>query len=482
MEPGSHDSEPAEMTPDSAEPTEQRARIDKLTAETDLIRQQLSPKSQFYERLKVITGFGGVIAGVAAIFSLLFSTCQWFKSAEATREVQIEEHLHRGLTLLGDAVAPARLAGVVSLNSFLRGDHKKQIPQVLLAFTNALALEPSETVRNALVASIDSLDEKATEKVELDRALWSLIRVSRGLVQEGQLWRQRRSNFFFPPSPDTIESRAVSVAAAVSALLRKSARVTDMSKTYLAGEDFRNLNLAGVSFNDSILAASDFGSAVLDGATFVDADLDNVKFTNAKLRGADFRQTTKLFLGRELHYDYVEEQMNRRLKWWREESPQPLRDKPPQFVIYGPDFHCADLAQANFTGHPLLPVFPDSLPDSMSVATLSFRGANLSGATFYSLKVFGIGYEDNDVPRTPFPLLSDARAWMGLPRSYAYFVKNVLDDKAAAQDRTGYDGSFRELARIFGGSNWKDARMPDVIEATLGAIGAESVRSRSGCE
>jgi hypothetical protein len=312
------------MTDNSADAAEQKARIDKLSAKAQVLQYQLSLPAQRNERLKAIANLAGLITGVTAILGLIFSIWQSSRSANVAREFQTEERFHRSLALLGESAPSARLAAVVSLNGFLGGDHEKQVPQVLLAFASTLALESSQAVRNALVAAIENLEPGTVKKRELDNALSYLIQVSRGLVLEGNLWRERRDNFYFPPQPDTVEARAVSVAAAIVALLRKNARANDMSRAYLAGEDFRNLDLEGVSFDDSILASSDFRNAILEHASFIDADLDTVAFNGARLRGARLRQTVKLSLGRELHHDYVDEQIRRRLKWWREEPSLPM--------------------------------------------------------------------------------------------------------------------------------------------------------------
>jgi hypothetical protein len=131
------------------------------------------------------------------------------------------------------------------------------------------------TVRNAIVASLEALDVSIVDAAARDRALRSLVLVSRGLVQEGDLWRLRRDSPYFAPPHESVEARAVSVATAIMALLKKGVRISDMSRIYLAGADLRRLDLSGMTFDDAILAWSDLSDAKLVKASFKDADLES---------------------------------------------------------------------------------------------------------------------------------------------------------------------------------------------------------------
>src|ERR1051326_3744551 len=247
---------------------ERRARIAKLHAETALLNLQLSPAERRRDRIKSIAGVSGVVTATAALLALLLSTYQWFRSDKLNRDVRVEERLERALKLLGDTAPAARLAGVATLASFLRDIDDAHAPQVLLALTNSLSIESSLTVRNAIVTTFTGVNPKVVKSSQLDETLVSLVQISRGLVQEGNLWRTRRDNLYFSPSPDTIEARAVSVAQALCALLRAGAKAQDLTRIYLAGMDLNHISLPGVKFDDSILAGCAFRHANLRQASF----------------------------------------------------------------------------------------------------------------------------------------------------------------------------------------------------------------------
>jgi uncharacterized protein YjbI with pentapeptide repeats len=123
-----------------------------------------------------------------------------------------------------------------------------------------------------------------------------------------------------------------------------------MSRIYLADVDLSTLDLKGVSFADSILAWSNFSFAKLDGCSFANADLQGVSFVGASATRAKFTVMVDRTVPTR-HDVYVREQMNRETRTWRAVSGS--------FVVDGPNFTCADLSYADFTGHPVVPIYPN---------------------------------------------------------------------------------------------------------------------------
>jgi uncharacterized protein YjbI with pentapeptide repeats len=446
---------PAPLT---LEQEEQRARIKKMDAETDLVIQQLSQRHQRYEWLKVIAGFGGLITAVAAVFGLLLSASQWLESAESTRRLRVEERLDRSLTLMGGESPATRLAAVVSLSSFLKED-KEHAPQVLQALTNALAIEESLTVRNAIIAAIERLEPPDTSAAELSHALDSLVLVSRGLTQEGDLWTSRRSSVYVTPNHATVESRALSVATAIAGLLHKGARSADMSRIYLSAVDLSGLNLAGIKLDDSILAWTDFSHAELKNTSFKDADLEGVLFKNAHLTKADFSVSLDILTAKR-RFNYVRIQMDRSESLRHAASAESL-------WISGPDFSCADLGGANFSGHPLLPIYSNDLK-AVVRAHISFRDADITGANFSQLRGFGIVPVGQQVVGQPFPTISSDSAWGS--QDYYAVTELVLNSDAPLAPGPNYSQSLNELTSIFSGSNWRGATFDRSVREALNVL------------
>jgi|GEM_PF-5284485 len=459
---------PAPLT---LEQEEQRARIKKMHAETDLVIQQLSQRHQRYEWLKVIAGFGGLITAVAAVFGLLLSASQWLESAESTRRLRVEERLDRSLTLMGGESPATRLAAVVSLSSFLKED-KEHAPQVLQALTNALAIEESLTVRNAILAAIERLEPTDLSATEFRHALDSLVLVSRGLIQEGDLWTNRRSSVYTTPSHATVESKALSVATAIAGLLHKGARSPDMSRIYLSGADLSGLNLTGTKWDDSILAWTDFSRAELKNTSFKDADLEGALFKQAHLTKADFSVSLDILTAKR-RFNYVKLQMHRSQRLAQEARAT------ESFWVTGPDFSCADLNGANFSGHPLLPIYSNELA-AVIRAHMSFRDADISGANFSPLGGFGIVLPGQQYDAQPFPTIGSGASWASIDH-YAV-TEFVLNNHAPlAPGRANYSQALNELTAIFSGSNWRGATFDRSVRETLDMLNVYHAARLSPC-
>ena len=459
--------------PTELEQEEQRARIQKLRIESELATLQLSQRHQGYERMKAIAGIGGFVTAVAAVLGLFFSTCQWLQSEESTRRLRTEERLDRSLTLLGAENDATRLAAVVSLSSFLKHDHE-HVSQVLQALTNALAIEKSITVRNAIIATIQRLDPAEVPRVELDQGLESLVLVSRGLVDEGVLWSSRRTSVYGSPGNDTVESRALSVATAIATLLHKGARSSDMSGIYLSAVDLHGLDLHGVKWDDSILAWTDFSRANLQSGSFRDCDLESTRFVNARLMKADFSVSPDP-LAAKRRFNYVRVQLQHG-QWLAHEA-----HTSTPFWIHGPDFTCADAQGANFRGHPLLSIYPNELSGLIQAFT-SFRNANLTGASFSSLGGFGIVRVAQDYNVQPFPSTSSGAAWGGSGDQYAV-TEFVLDnDSPLKNGKENYSLALDGLVLNFTGSNWRTATFDRSVWEVLDARQAQHATQQTQCD
>jgi uncharacterized protein YjbI with pentapeptide repeats len=441
---------------------ERRVRVEKARAEIELIRSQLSARAHFMESLRVYAGIGGLVTGIAALVGIALSAYQWNESSEATQRVRIEERLDRALALLGNDNPAARLAGVVSLNSFLSGDNPDHASQVLLAFTNTLAIESSVTVRNAIVSTLERADMEKLNPGRGADALKSLVVVSRGLMDEGDLWHRRRDLPETALTQESPEARAASVASAIATLLRKGVRATDMRRIYLAGVDLRNLQLQHAVLDDSILAWSDFSNADLSDASLVDADLASTLFVNTRALRASFAVSATNYNNRAAsnrHYIYVVEQMSRAF----------ITPYPPETIAFawvqGPDFNCADLREADFTGHPLLLVAPNELRKHIITSGFTFRKANLERTKLVGVRAFGV-VRTNGERWGPF--YAGGEGSHIRDTGLMSVAVTLLPNQPLAENHVNYSEALGMISAWgFRDSNWQSALMDDALKQAL---------------
>jgi uncharacterized protein YjbI with pentapeptide repeats len=442
------------------EQEEQRARIQKLRADTELAAIQLSERHQRYERMKAIAGVGGLVTAAAAVLGLFLSASQWLQSEKSARRLRVEERLDRALSSMGGDNPAMRLAGVVSVSSFLQND-RDYAPQALQALTNALALEDSITVRNAIVSIIQGVDPKKFSDRELRTALESLVLVSRGLVHEGDLWSTRRASVFATPAHNSVESRALSVATAIAGLLHKGARTPDLSRVYLAGVDLRGLDLRGLKWDDAILAWADFSRANLSAASFKDSDMESTRFVNAKLAKADFSLSVDP-LSAKRRFDYVKQQMSRNKQHAHGAGTS------DSFWINGPDFSCADLGGASFARHPLLPIFANDLGDPIKYHA-SFQRANLVGTKFVSIRGFGVVPVGQPYDNQPFPTGASGASW-GSSDQYATTDFMLQEDAPLKGGQELFSSALQAFGYEFSGSNWRAAKFDRSVRQALESL------------
>jgi Pentapeptide repeats (8 copies) len=320
----------------------------KLELETKLIEDQLTPAGRRRETLKAVAGASGLILAFVAVIGGLFSILNWLFQENRNRDLRIQERMDRSLGLLSETRPTQRVAAISSLQSFIATSDDTRNSQVLVSIANALPLEEDGTVRNAMLSLFEDLDAETTGKQALDVALKSLAHNSRGLMRASDLWNKNPRLGFYRIAETIKEGAALeAIARAITVLLRKGARVKDLSEIYLPDSDLSSLDLTGINFDFSILALTDFSNAILTGASFNDANLEHVYFVRSDLRFAKLNDQRKL--GYKQPFDsYIGKQF--------ENSSKNLA------MISLPDFSCADLRNAVFSNHALFGIWRNEVP------------------------------------------------------------------------------------------------------------------------
>jgi uncharacterized protein YjbI with pentapeptide repeats len=422
-----------------------RSANEKLEKEKLLLDLQLSKGRRRKETLQSVAGFGGVVTAFVAIVGLILSSYQWLQNTEASRQTRIEEQLGSTLRQLGDQTEQQRVYAAVLLRTFLTGSDARRDAQVLSAYTNGLAVEKSRAVRNAMLSSLQNLDEKLLRKELLNRALEDLIQANRSLVQEGSLWTTHRDDYSNFAPEDTAEARADSVAAATAILLRKEAKTKDLSGVYLANVDLSGLDLSDVSFERAVLSRANFGKGTLKRSGFNDADLRGTSFVSADLRGAMFKQGSNNYLFRLVQQGKE---------------------------ISGPNFRCADLREASFSGHPLVPLPTFRQIDESGFEVLfhedgwRFEGSLLDRTNFSEILAFG-GIPDDRDPDCPFIFSSVTSVPVRNRNDGLQFFEGVMGESGDKKGSNLCRSDLMIFSGRFNGTNWDAALWPPVLKKWL---------------
>ena len=296
----------------------------------------------------------------------------------------------------------------------------------------------------------------------MNLGLKSFAHNSRGLVRESDFWRKRPANLYRIES-ELKEGRALqAVARGMAILLRKGARWNDLSGVYLGRSDLTALDLAGINLDNSILAWSDFTGATLARASFDGADLEQTRFVGADLRSAKLTAHTKNSRD-EPRFSYVQRQMERS----REQAPPEDRSRF-QVHISLPDFSCADLRDADFSGHALFGFARNGLHEAAKFygSWPDFEGANLAGADMKHISVFVLSENDDRGWQRIIPTIGGGASGDG---RYFAGIYQMNPEAGWGAEPSDYTKSLVDLQAAFLASNWGSAKLPRAIADWLAA-------------
>lgn len=436
--------------------------IAKLKSETAAIDKQQSMWGQAIEWAKALAGVAAVVTVIVALFSLRFSASRWQDELEQSRQVKAQEQIAKAFENLSTESVAKRLSGLASVRAFLTERNDLHHRLILDVSVSLLAVEKERQVRDSMVSMLKGLDTSIVSKRALDSALIVLVDASRTLVNRENLYLNR---YIFSRSlpPNSNEAIAKSVGDAIVTLLRLGGQARDLSGIYCVQCDFTNLVLPQINFSNSILYLSDFSNATLSDANFNGADLEHTNFRTADLQGATLTLTKDQIRG---HYlpSYV--------------SGIFRRGEGSQILMHGPDFSCADLRKADFSGHPVFGFastkagLANGAP-ALILVPASFVGVDLEGTKFGEAKMFGARSENEILPWPTDGPDSGTESASLLPSRLFEFDFSKDDDhgpgREEAGDLSGYDKSFAFFQQGFAGSNWRSAIFPSKVRSWLEA-------------
>lgn len=423
---------------------ETQARIDKLRSERGLVELQLTPSYQRREILKAVSGIGGTLAGFAAIATLFFSVVTASNELSQDREVRIEERFDTALRLTASESVRGRLSGVISLGSFLEAFNIDRQKRTLLLLVHSLSVEKDATVRSAITHVFRDIDTSIVSLDVVDRATVALIRSSRSIVV------QNRLNRYGAYKRDFL---ARGIADSIVSMISLGTRIRDFSGIYCPRCDFAGKELNGAIFDGAILERADFSMASLNGASFDRADLNSTRFRRAKLRNARLTISKTKQVGlfsTEYSWDKLSHDLHR---------------------VGMPDFNCADLTGADFTGRVVFGIIHKdaNLIYYSNFKATSFRNAILNGANLENIGVYGVG-RHSDMPSLPFTTSKSVSSGFHKSKeSKTYWTfKYFLDEHSALTSNTlGYKKNMDAFAWSFAGSDWQAAKLPPALRSYI---------------
>ena len=407
------------------------------------------------ERLKAIAGISGVLAALIALAGLFVSSRQWVKNTELAREQRVEERLD-GLFEALSAESPAtRFAAIGSLRAFIEDtESRRHVSSIFAAIVSVIAIDESPQVRRAAIALVREL---AARTNDCNAILALTIDANRDLAAEAGLLGK------LAPRSDgrqTPAARATDLASVIAILLRRCATTGDLAHLYLANVDFSNMNLSGVSFQRSVLSGSRFVSACAAETRFDDSILDETDFAKADLRRASFRQTRRDVFSETKPLHYVAQQLESFV-----DEPPPSDDEPRKsVVIAAPSFRCANLREADFTGHALFAAYERDAASPPVFSMLNFEDADLADAELWEPTLYGIVSAQQRPHQLMLPIwLDPLERFTRTPTSSWFFYGapkgGQFQDKKAEQ--------FALNVNVLEKSNWNEAHLHPGIAAAM---------------
>lgn len=408
---------------------------EKLAAEIQSIRHQFSPATRAIEWTKAIAGLAGVITAIVALIGIYLSIEKTRIEEKRLLDSDRREQMNSSISLLADENPAKQLAGITELNSFYSSEDALGQIQILTLLASILAVEENKIVRDSIVASVNRRLAAGIDKQVMTGLLRHLVTESNALITQGKLSRSRKGDEFGHLETKSIEARAISISEIIQAAVRKGTDFKEFTGIYCFGCDFSGLDLDNVNFRNSILFHTDFSGSVLTNSNFEAADLEEALFVGADLRNANFSFTERPKSGK--YRSSYAEKFSEKSSW----------------SFHGPNFNCADLRQAIFSGHPIFAItYPE---DKYFMSGGSFIGADIDGVTFTSTELFGkIADDDHNIPFASSGGGSISDDVYSFVHEWAEYSTNIPDK---------YRRSFENIANLFAGSNWRKSDLPPPI-------------------
>jgi len=467
-----------QASPDSRE-GELRCR--KLELEIQQLRRQASAKSFWLEVAK--------ITGPAALLGLMMTIYIGATQLRQAQRARDDDRFDRAVARLASPRTTERVAGVVGLQLFLGPDQRDRHRATLQFLSNALVTEQDATERQAILDTFarltpeevgqDVLNATLETLRDMNRRLFALRREKEAAQKFAALTGTAKKAIAEHGAEDSASDEDLSAlratASAIAVLVRRGARTKDLSEIYCDKCDFsgvawdelngvlvdrdrradggHTMDLSGTDFHESILTNANFTGATLHDSDFDNANIEGTIFYNADLRRAEitsYRHNPRIHV-----------------------FPETL---PVEF----PDFNCADLEDANFSGMLFFGIVRTLERQTWTRSYPHLRNANLAHAKLEGIRIFIItAAARRDEGREPEEMMPfegakgissespqpTAYSSPHAPRSVVTVIDGVADlrvrEPVRADDVSSMYGALAELASA---RNMEESDLPPHIK------------------
>jgi uncharacterized protein YjbI with pentapeptide repeats len=427
----------------------------KLELEIRQLKDQTSRSNNLLEWVK---------AGATpiAVIALIWTMFVGYRQIRDNTETRDEERFDKAVSRLGSSNSSERLTGVAGLGLFLTERQKGRHVATLTFMTGAIAAEKDPIVRGSLLELLDHLDPNVVSQDARDQGLRSLIDKNRTLVLNASSpvaataapWK-RGEELRFHELSDSDKALLDATATAITLFVGKGTRILDFSGIYCVGCIFSIprgiLDLAQSHFDRALLRDANFTQTNLHGASFDAADLIGSKFIRSNLEGALFTDS----------------------------SEPPDESYVIRYSIVtgkqakSPDFGCADLTQADFSGSSFFGLTEGSDDRDLRATSPNLEKANLTSTNFSRIRLFSLHRHDtngasNSAQSDSIPLVADKIILKrALPPQSTYKLVVIADESWKIREPLGirFKNSLEVLMRNFeSGEHLDRATLPKALD------------------
>jgi uncharacterized protein YjbI with pentapeptide repeats len=430
---------------------ELETKIQKLQIETQLLQQQQQRERHWIEKVKGLSGMTGIVTALVAVVTVGWSISGGLQQQALSRDARYEERLESAFAKLGSENARDRITGTASLQVMLeQGDQSRQ-RQILILLGKVVSIEEDQEIREAILDIFLGLDGATIDPAVLADATKAMVRTNRTLTS---LYEARIFDRFFDTkelAPSDPLTRLAATGAVIAALARTQQVAKDLSGIYCPKCNFSGADLAGINLQDAWLNDAKFDKANLKGASLKGAGLGGTTFIQTNLTRATFGETETSWFG---NYNFA----------------NVARGLYPR----QPDFTCANLEDANFSGYYLFGVWQGTDYGEEAIVPW-FTGAKLtqtrlSGMGFYLITNQNVLANPSHAAATtrdfPFAVEPNYRTFT-LSTGQPIFAQTIANDVALRQTPALTPKVLQSFADRFSKANWQQADLPRGLRELL---------------
>lgn len=433
----------------------------------------------------LVRGISIIIPALAAAGTVAFSVAQLRSQTELSARTKTEDEIRRAEQIVANqwhalaaGTSGERRAALVFFEQWIPNQAPHAQARALATIGSIMAAEEDSEFRNALKAFL-LMNIRNEYDSALHRSLADLLLAqNRALADSHSLilqpeqhqWvydHKRASDVLY-----AIRDRAADTGDVISALVQ-AGFTADMSGIYCPRCNFRGVLHfdENTSFVGAVLHQADFSGAHLRGADFRGSDLRGARFVSANLQNSRFSS----YKGDD-HYSFSDPISQ--LVYSKPEIVDPAHTLDADLVHIGsPNFTCARLWSADFSGMPVFGVRSDSVTKKnlrLALEPTNFTCADVQDANLASAAIFGFALSKDDI----FAYCGDfgMTEVFGAVRYFQlYAFDGCLDPKQSESSTQALKKYRASLSSYLLMTDWSEAEIPTPLRLLLNETEVQNV-------